>query len=259
MHERTCPHPGCAISYTPTHSKHIYCPTHRGRAAQRERETRVVACIVCGTEWRTRRPNAQFCTDSCKGQYYSETRRTFNPLPFSHPVLVLMRETQRAEDERQAAALRESRVQKRAPRECPGCGCWFCPVYLTRKTTCSYRCRERVKRWKRRAMLAEAQGLFTWSEFMAIARKFDYTCAYCGDRPSGLLEPEHVIPLSRGGSNSSTNLLPACKPCNSDKRDLPLADWARDRARRGLSPRATSWMPGDPRYQHLTHAALDAA
>lgn len=66
-------------------------------------------------------------------------------------------------------------------------------------------------------------------------------------------EPDHVIPLSRGGSNSITNVVPACKPCNSGKRDLLLSEWYADRARRGLEARSL-----DPRVRHLTSVMLAA-
>lgn len=90
---------------------------------------------------------------------------------------------------------------------------------------------------------------------MRVARKFDYCCAYCGTKPDRL-DVEHVVPLSKGGPDAVCNLLPTCLACNSDKRDLTLREWAEDRARRGLQPRITTWTAGDPRYTHLTAAAL---
>lgn len=92
---------------------------------------------------------------------------------------------------------------------------------------------------------------WTWGAFMRMAAKFSWCCAYCGNKPDRL-DPDHVVPLSRGGANTLTNLLPTCLPCNSDKRDLLLDEWALDRARRGLPERATSWAYTDSRYLHLT-------
>ena len=52
----------------------------------------------------------------------------------------------------------------------------------------------------------------------------DYTCHYCGKR-GDKLECDHVIPVSRGGSNDPGNLVTACKPCNRSKGAKPLEEW----------------------------------
>jgi 5-methylcytosine-specific restriction endonuclease McrA len=93
---------------------------------------------------------------------------------------------------------------------------------------------------------------------MRIAARFNYRCAYCGATPDRL-DVEHVTPLSRGGANETSNLLPTCLLCNSDKRDLTLTEWAEDRARRNLPPRVTAWEPTDKRYWHLVQPATTIA
>ncbi len=50
----------------------------------------------------------------------------------------------------------------------------------------------------------------------------DYRCQYCGRGNSDLrgrqfLTRDHVLPLSRGGDNSWTNVVTACSPCNNRK------------------------------------------
>lgn len=48
-------------------------------------------------------------------------------------------------------------------------------------------------------------------------------CTYCGsDRAEAV---DHVIPLSRGGRDDVSNLVPACKPCNSSKRNRTVLEW----------------------------------
>jgi hypothetical protein len=45
-------------------------------------------------------------------------------------------------------------------------------------------------------------------------------CAYCGDRfRTSALSREHVVPVSRGGRNVWTNVVTACRDCNSRKGD----------------------------------------
>jgi 5-methylcytosine-specific restriction endonuclease McrA len=49
-------------------------------------------------------------------------------------------------------------------------------------------------------------------------------CAYCGIRPADTFD--HVIPVGwPGGTNEMVNLEPACKRCNSSKRELTLLEW----------------------------------
>lgn len=44
------------------------------------------------------------------------------------------------------------------------------------------------------------------------------TCMYCGNKFSyGMLSRDHVIPLSRGGEDTWTNVVTACKRCNNAK------------------------------------------
>jgi 5-methylcytosine-specific restriction endonuclease McrA len=47
-----------------------------------------------------------------------------------------------------------------------------------------------------------------------------YTCAYCDVQYHfDQLTKDHVIPSSKGGDSSWTNLVTACKPCNGRKGD----------------------------------------
>lgn len=55
------------------------------------------------------------------------------------------------------------------------------------------------------------------------------TCLYCGSgTPLSLttMEVDHIVPVSRGGSNSRINLAAVCRSCNSSKLDTPFAQWA---------------------------------
>lgn len=37
---------------------------------------------------------------------------------------------------------------------------------------------------------------------------------------------DHVVPLSRGGSNNKANKVGACVPCNREKGDMTLEEYA---------------------------------
>lgn len=136
---------------------------------------------------------------------------------------------------------------------CSECGASIVePAEQTPSAWCSTQCAHRVHRRRRRAREHQAPGDFTFTEVMRIYLKQGKVCAYCEQPVVGLPDPEHVLPLSRGGRNDTTNLVAACRACNTDKNDLTLTEWAADRERRGLPPVRTDL----PRatYSHLVHA-----
>jgi len=51
-----------------------------------------------------------------------------------------------------------------------------------------------------------------------IFERDNFTCQYCAQK-GGILEIDHIIPLSRGGTNKKTNLTTACRRCNRQKKD----------------------------------------
>jgi 5-methylcytosine-specific restriction endonuclease McrA len=50
------------------------------------------------------------------------------------------------------------------------------------------------------------------------------SCYYCGCKPR-LLVREHRVPLSRGGTNDISNIVPACPECNRAKGSLTEAEY----------------------------------
>ena len=50
-----------------------------------------------------------------------------------------------------------------------------------------------------------------------------FRCEYCGRRPpEAVLQVDHRIPVSRGGTNDRSNLVASCTACNLGKHDKPL-------------------------------------
>ena len=57
-----------------------------------------------------------------------------------------------------------------------------------------------------------------------VAGRDNETCQYCGKMaPNG--HADHVIPLSRGGTDNLENLAWSCPPCNLSKGDSTLQEW----------------------------------
>jgi len=81
--------------------------------------------------------------------------------------------------------------------------------------------KRRANHQRRRARKANALGTFTAADWKFRLAYHGYKCIYCGvekyDTPQGWLTCEHLIPLSRGGSNWPSNLAPSCQSCNSSK------------------------------------------
>jgi len=64
-----------------------------------------------------------------------------------------------------------------------------------------------------------------WQHLRSIVFERDnWTCVYCGQR-GGVIECDHVVPISKGGTNSIENLVTACFKCNRSKRDMSLTEW----------------------------------
>ena len=56
--------------------------------------------------------------------------------------------------------------------------------------------------------------------------KYGHTCQYCnGQSGDSILEWEHKIPKSRGGSNSVKNATLSCSACNQAKDSMMLSEW----------------------------------
>ncbi|HEU4330318.1 MAG TPA: HNH endonuclease [Lapillicoccus sp.] len=51
-------------------------------------------------------------------------------------------------------------------------------------------------------------------------------CAYCG-AVAGRLQKDCMMPISRGGRYTVTNVVPACPTCNASKCNLEVTTWMR--------------------------------
>ena len=70
----------------------------------------------------------------------------------------------------------------------------------------------------RMARIRGAKGNYTFQEWNEIKKKFNFCCALCGKNESEVkLTRDHIIPITKGGSNYISNIQPLCGPCNSRK------------------------------------------
>lgn len=100
------------------------------------------------------------------------------------------------------------------------------------------------------------------TKFVHVPRKFrrqvtntflfardEYTCQYCGRTawelgPREALTRDHLIPISRGGTNEWTNVVTACSPCNTRKSNRLPSEIA-------MHPMHA---PVEPHFVHLSWA-----
>lgn len=58
-----------------------------------------------------------------------------------------------------------------------------------------------------------------------VFKRDSFTCQYCGAKaPDVILEVDHIIPVSKGGTDDILNLITSCRDCNRGKRDTKLSD-----------------------------------
>ncbi|MDJ0666732.1 MAG: HNH endonuclease [Desulfobacterales bacterium] len=51
-------------------------------------------------------------------------------------------------------------------------------------------------------------------------------CHYCQRRiPARELTMDHIVPIARGGRSTKGNLVPSCKDCNNQKKQLLPMEW----------------------------------
>jgi len=71
---------------------------------------------------------------------------------------------------------------------------------------------------RRERQIRGVTGNFTWDEWEETKAKFNHTCPSCGkSEPEIKLTVDHIVPLSKGGTNYIDNIQPLCGRCNSSK------------------------------------------
>lgn len=69
-----------------------------------------------------------------------------------------------------------------------------------------------------------AKGCHTVTGWKDKVKYYGWKCYYCNKQVTNLTK-DHAIPLTRGGTDWLSNILPACRSCNSRKRTRTVFEW----------------------------------
>lgn len=79
----------------------------------------------------------------------------------------------------------------------------------------------------KRARKKSARGTHTASDIRRQYAAQKGMCYYCQEKTDGKYHVEHVIPLSRGGSNGPENIVISCPKCNLEKGTKMPHEWSK--------------------------------
>lgn len=112
------------------------------------------------------------------------------------------------------------------------------------ETEAGEKSRERARRWreenpdavrlqtrKRRARKKGNGGEHSTADVLDLLTKQRSKCAECGKSIKDGYEVDHIMPLSKGGTDNRSNLQLLCKPCNQSKGAKHPIDWAKQKGR----------------------------
>lgn len=83
--------------------------------------------------------------------------------------------------------------------------------------------------YKRNLIKLLTENSITMEDWNSICMEFDNSCAYCG-KHNVKLTRDHVTAVIYGGANTKSNIVPACKKCNSSKGSIPFSVWYKKQA-----------------------------
>jgi len=219
-------------------------------------------CDVCHSSYGAKRPNSKYCSGTCRKRAQRGARvpvprvaATPRPPRIRRPDALCNRCGKKMWSDRNSLPADQRRCQpcrRIDPQlriENPRTTCVFCSADFQPKRsrggftkTCSKSCAQWLRvgrvpgdshpgRNAARAALEKSAPGLSRNERIKLMRVWmsqDQACAYCVTRSGTTVD--HVVPLSRGGTNFVGNLVPACRPCNSSKGLLLVMEW---RARNG--------------------------
>ena len=159
-------------------------------------------CKICGNWFEPKHINSKCCSDECRRKARAITHRKYKDSDKG-------KEAARRWYTSEARAAIEARYRQ-TPRA----------KYLAVRRVYRYLARNPDKRkkwdteyWYRRR--GKNAGYMDWQAIYDKFESLGNKCQLCGSTER--IEIDHILALSKGGTNHIDNLQPLCKPCNSGK------------------------------------------
>ena len=99
-----------------------------------------------------------------------------------------------------------------------------------------------VRRWRARRAAAPLNDL-THNQWREIVERYNGRCIYCGEIAKPVTQ-DHMIPLSRGGAHTASNVIPACRLCNSRKSARTVEEFMAGRV--GITKKGVKLVSSSP-------------
>lgn len=279
-YERTCKY--CGANFTAHDKRKVFCSKRckdissrlaRGIECNINIEPYHKTCVVCGKQFDTYREATITCSSECSKERDRERKRLCErkryELSWDEYVAKVRAEAEARSEEKQLVKARidlirhiKAYANKRTPKECAFCGDTFYSEYPNKKY-CSDECSHKAKNRRRDKRIPKDKIVDTDIELPRLFKRDKGVCWICGCQcdwndmrvsESGHKYPgdtyptkDHVIPISRGGTESWDNVRLACWKCNCvEKRDslypyVPLeTEFAYSCKSKGTQPKRTA-------------------
>ena len=138
--------------------------------------------------------SSQYYRQRNKGDRYKVSRRKANSKYYNKNIV--------AQRER---ASRNNNIRREKLKE----------YYHQHKGAAEYKLKRAVMSQRRRARTVATVNDFTAEQWREILDKYEHKCLCCGAKRN--LSMDHIIPLSRGGQHTASNIQPLCRSCNARK------------------------------------------
>lgn len=200
-------------------------------------------CCVCGDPFDSFREDRVTCSAECAYEWQKRSwRRHHTGMSWEEHVAKVKAEANERNAKKEMDKARKAFVRTiqayanlQTPRECALCGHTFYDQYATTKY-CSGECRRKASNRRKDKRIPKRQIIDTDITLQRLFRRDGGVCWICGERcdwddmrtsENGHQYPgdkyptkDHVIPVSRGGTESWDNVRLACWRCNCmEKRD----------------------------------------